>query len=185
VSNLSVRYATALFELSQERGAVADMLEQTVFVLEALNMPDCVHVYTNPRVKAADKHAFFDAVFANHIHADLLGFLHLTITKNRETFLIPALDALGDMIKAFQNHTTARVVTAVALDAGQITQLTALLSRKLGKVVDLNVAVNPDVIGGLSIQVDGYFIDRTIRASLKELTTVVSQPNIAEGDYGA
>jgi F-type H+-transporting ATPase subunit delta len=95
--------------------------------------------------------------------------MRLVILKNREAFLLPALTKLVDMIKTHKRQTTARIVSAVPLTDAQATQLTALLAKKLGKQVDITVLVDPSVIAGISIQVDGYFLDRTVRSMLKDM----------------
>jgi F-type H+-transporting ATPase subunit delta len=95
--------------------------------------------------------------------------MRLVITKNREAFLLPALEKLIDMIKTHKRQTTARVVSAVPLTDAQAARLTATLAKKLNKQVDVTVLVDPSVIAGISIQADGYFLDRTVRTMLKDM----------------
>jgi F-type H+-transporting ATPase subunit delta len=95
--------------------------------------------------------------------------MRLVVSKNREAFLLPALKKLVDMIKAHQRQTTARVVSAVPLSDSQAVQLTASLEKKLNKKVDITVLVDPAVIAGISIHVDGYFLDRTVKTMLKDM----------------
>ena len=179
MADLSKRYATALFEISAEQGMLAQYLEQAAFLRSVLSETECKTFYTHPRVTVAEKGAFFDKVFAEHINVNLLGFLHLAINKNREAFLLPALDALIEMIRARHNQTTARVVSAVPLSDAQLAGLASLLTRKLNKRVDITVIVDPSVIGGLSIQADGFFADRTVRNLLRnmkdEMNTLVKR----------
>jgi F-type H+-transporting ATPase subunit delta len=73
------------------------------------------------------------------------------------------------MIRAYKRQTTASVVSAVPLSDTQASQLTALLAKKTGKQVDVTVLVDPSVIAGISIHVDGYFLDRTVRTMLKDM----------------
>ena len=169
MAELSVRYATALFELSRERGALKECFDEASFLREAINTPECLQIITHPRISAVEKHAFFDDIFARHIHKDLLSLLHLTVNKGREEYLVPILTALMDMIKTHLNKITAKVISPVPLSEIQISRLTALLNRKLGKKVDINLVVKPEVIGGISVQVDGYLIDLTAGRLLKEL----------------
>ena len=179
MADLSKRYATALFEISSESGMLAQYLEQATFLRDALQEEECKAFITHPRVTGAEKSAFFNRVFAEHIHGDLLGFLHLAIAKNREAFLLPALNALVEMIRTHHNQTTARVVSAVPLTDAQLAAMAALLTRKLNKRVDIQVIVDPAVIGGVSIQADGFFADRTVRNLLRnmkeEMNTLVKR----------
>jgi F-type H+-transporting ATPase subunit delta len=175
MADLGKRYATALFELSAEQGLLAQYLDQATFLRDTLAGEECKAFITHPRVSGTDKRAFFDRVFSGHIHRDLMGFLHLAVKKNREDFLLPALSQLVEMIRQHHNQTTARVVSAVPLTNEQLTRLAALLTRKLNKKVDVQVLIDPSVIGGLSIQADGYYIDRTMRHLLRDMKNEVKQ----------
>ena len=175
MADLSKRYASALFELSSEQGQLADYLEQATFLRDALQAEDCKGFVTHPRISGAEKKAFFDEVFKDKVDPNLMGFLHLTVNKNREDYLLPALNALINMIRAHHNETTARVVSAVPLNEAQLAAMAALLTRKLSKKVDIQVIIDPAVIGGLSIQVDGFFVDSTMRFLLRNMKEEVNQ----------
>jgi F-type H+-transporting ATPase subunit delta len=139
-----------------------------------LQEDECKSFLTHPRVSGTEKNAFFDKVFSEHVNVDLMGFLHLTVSKNREAFLLPALNQFIEMVRRHHNQTTARVVSAVPLSELQLTNLAALLTRKLNKKVDVQVIVDPAVIGGMSVQVDGFFIDRTLRFLLRNMKDEVN-----------
>jgi F-type H+-transporting ATPase subunit delta len=62
----------------------------------------------------------------------------------------------------------AQVVSAVPLTAGQRGRLEAALRRTYGRGVRIAVEIDPDVIGGLRVQVGGEVIDGTLSARLDE-----------------
>jgi len=169
VADLGIRYATALFEISQEGGMLSDYLEQAQLVRDNIESEESQRVLTHPRISSDEKFAFLENAFGKNIHQDLLGFMRLVISKNREAYLLPALNKLVDMIKEYKRQTTAKVVSAVPLTDAQVMQLTSTLANKLGKQVDVTVMVDPSVIAGISIHVDGYFLDRTVKTMLKDM----------------
>jgi len=169
VADLGIRYASALFDISQESGLLSDYLEQAQLVVDNIASEDAQRVLTHPRIASEEKFAFLQKAFGDHIHQDLLGFMRLCVSKNREAFLLPALQKLVEMIKTHQRQTTARIVSAVPLTDAQAEQLTVLLAKKLNKTVDVTVIVDPTVIAGISIHVDGYFLDRTVKTMLKDM----------------
>jgi F-type H+-transporting ATPase subunit delta len=175
MADLGKRYAIALFELSAEQNLLALYLDQATFLRDSFSEEECKRFVTHPRIAGAEKIAFFEKVFAEYIHKDLMGFLCLAVNKNREAFLLPALNELIEMIRRHQNQITAKVVSAVPLTDGQLAGLAALLTRKLNKKVDVQVLIDPTVIGGLSIQADGFYIDRTIRYLLRNMKDEVHQ----------
>jgi F-type H+-transporting ATPase subunit delta len=169
VADLGIRYATALFEISEEGGLLNEYLEQSKLLCSALNNVDTIRFLTHPQISADEKIASLSTAFGDSIHQDLFSFMKLAITKNREAYLLPALSRLVEMIKVRNNQTTARIVSAVSLTEEQVAQLTATLTRKLGKIVEITVVEDPSVIAGISIHVDGYFLDRTVKTMLKDM----------------
>jgi len=169
VADLSTRYARALFELSVERGLTSDYMEQAAFISGLLKDKECLRIITHPRIPTKEKYVFFDNAFMGRVHDDLLGFMRLTVTKNREMFLVPALDELVEMIRRHRNYTTAKVVSAIELTLDQCNQLKTVLARKLGKNVELLADVDPSVIGGFRIHVDGHVFDRTLTRMIKDM----------------
>ena len=175
MAQLSSRYAAAIFDLSIERSTLSENLDQALLLRDVLSEDDCQSIINHPRVSAKEKRSFFSDVFSEHISEEMLGFLYLATDKNRTSFILPVLSSFIDMANQRIKKTTALVVSAVPLDAGQISDLTLLLSKKINKQVVIAQKVDPSVIGGLYIQVDGYFIDRTIKTRLREIKVSLSE----------
>jgi len=170
MEKLSALYASALFELALERSAIDDFLDQAIAIRDTLSSDECLRVLMHPHVSAAQKHDLFAKAFSGHIHDDLLGFLFLISGKNRERFLIPALTALIDLIERHNKKVTAKVLSAVTYDEKQITALESILSVKTRKSVDVSLKVDPSVIGGPHIYVDGCYLDWTVKKRIRDLT---------------
>jgi F-type H+-transporting ATPase subunit delta len=171
MAKLSALYASALFDLAMEGGDATDeYLKQAVLLRDSLMDDECMRVLLHPHISAAEKRKLFGKVFAGQINDDLFGFLYLVIEKNREAFLLPALVALIGMIERHQRKAKARILSAAALDEKQVTALREMLAGKLNKNVEVSPKVDPSLIGGPYIYVDGYYIDRTIKKRLHDLT---------------
>jgi len=169
MADLGIRYASALFELSEENGLLSEFFEQAQYLRSTLTDENALSILTHPRITAAEKNAFLEKAFSGVLHSDLFNFLKLTVSKNREAFIVPALEKLIGMIRERNNQTTAKVVSATPLSDAQATRLASVLSSKFGKQVDLTVLVDPSVVAGISIQIDGYLMDRTVKTMLKNM----------------
>jgi len=170
MERLSVIYASALFDLALQQDSVDDFLKQAVFLRDALSDDDCQRVLVHPQIPATEKQEFFRNAFEGKIHEDLLGFLYLVTEKNRETRLISALDALISNIERYNKIVTARVLSASPYNDKQAEELRKMLSEKLSKQVKLQLKVDPSVIGGPYIFVDGYYIDWTVKRRMHDLS---------------
>jgi len=170
MERLSLLYASALYDLAVERNAVQEFHDNAVLLRASLQDEECIELLLHPHISTANKHEFFRKSFAGNIHADMLNFLCLTADKNREAFILNALFLLIDIIKRNNNIVTAIVKSATPLDENQAGELRTQLSKSLSKTVELSMKVDPSIIGGPYILVDGYYIDWTVRRRLRDLT---------------
>jgi len=178
MADLGARYATALFQLSKESGQLDELLKQSQFLCSTFRDTDALQILTHPLIATAEKNRFIDKAFGNVVSQDLISFMKLTVAKNREAFLLSALTKLVDMIKLHKNQITARVVSAIPLSDEQKGRLANALSAKLGKQVDIYVLIDPTQIAGISIHVDGYFLDRTVKTMLKNMNESFSRSGL-------
>ena len=175
MERLSVLYASALFELAVEKGSANKFLDQTILIRNTLQDADCQRIVIHPHIPAAEKQKFFGKIFEGRIHDDLLGFLFLVTEKNRETYLIPALTELINMIERYKGKTTATVYFATPLDNKQQATMKNVLSKKLNKEVDLSLKIDSSIIGGPYILVDGYYLDWTVKKRLRDLAVYMKE----------
>lgn len=73
-----------------------------------------------------------------------------------------AVARLSEVASRRRGRSVARVTAAVSLTAAQEQRLTATLTRIYGRPVGLQVTVDPDVLGGLVVQVGDEVIDGSI-----------------------
>jgi F-type H+-transporting ATPase subunit delta len=169
MEKISEVYASAVFDLVVNRGAVDECLEQTTLLRDTLKDGDLLSVFVHPHVREAEKRDMFVKPFADKLSPELLGLLDLVIEKNREQYLPDALTALIEQIEQYQQKVVAKVTSATPLDDKQIAELRQVLSKKLNKNVEVALTVEPSVISGPYISVDGRNIDRTIKTRLHDL----------------
>ena len=175
MERLSILYASALFDLAVEKGSADRVLTQATLIRDSLQEVDCQRILVHPHIPAAEKQKFFRKAFAGHIHDDLLGFLFLVTEKNRESYLLPALTELIDMIERYKGKIKANVYFASEVDKKQLAIMKKTLSKKLNKDVELILKIDPIIIGGPYILVDGYYLDWTVKKRLRDLTVYMKE----------
>jgi F-type H+-transporting ATPase subunit delta len=77
-----------------------------------------------------------------------------------------ALEAYLEAAAARRRQLVAEVVAATPLTEGQRARLSTALRRIYGRDIRINLDVDPEVLGGLRIQVGGELIDSTVLARL-------------------
>jgi len=169
MAELSARYATALFELSLENNNLDECFDQASVVYDVLGADECRRVLEHPHISNEEKCSFLHESFSGGLNQQLSSFLHLLISKNRESIMTSSLSAFIEMVDKFRGRAKASVTSAIKLDDGQMLALQDVLSKKMGKQVEMSLEVDPSLIGGLCIYADGCYINRTIREQLGEM----------------
>jgi F-type H+-transporting ATPase subunit delta len=170
-SGVAGRYANALFELAREEDAldqVEDDLNRFAQALDAV--PDLDRLVKSPVFSAEEQSQAIAAILEQmKIDGLTANFLKL-ITKNRRLFASP------DMIKAFRlalarhrGQTSAEVISAVALEEGQVRALQSGLKAALHKDVQLDQKVDATLLGGLVVKVGSRMVDSSLRTKLTRL----------------
>jgi F-type H+-transporting ATPase subunit delta len=78
-----------------------------------------------------------------------------------------AIEQLSEAASRRRGQSVARVITAVALTPAQEQRLSDVLGRLYGREIGLQVTVDPDVLGGLVVQVGDEVIDGSIAHRLE------------------
>ena len=165
------RYASALFELAddkQQLDAVADELKQ----LNALvgESADLRHLISSP-VIAGDQQAKAMASILEQAGAgDLTRRFVLVVANNRRLFALPQIiRAYLAELSRRRGEVTAEVTAAQALTASQEASLTETLRAEVGAKVQVDLKVDPALLGGLVVKVGSRMIDSSLRTKLQKL----------------
>ena len=78
------------------------------------------------------------------------------------------LGHVGDLAAARRDRLVASVTAGVELSDAQVERLAAILGNAYGGAVQLNVTVDPTVIGGLRIQIGSDVVDSTMLSRLDD-----------------
>lgn len=166
------RYANALFELTLENKAIdAVKGDLEKFDAAVAENPDLNRLVRSPVFGADEQLKALSAILdKGGIKGLAANFLRL-ITTNRRLF------AVRDMIRAFRalvarhrREVTADVTVAEPLNDANLDALKgALKSITGGKDIDLNVKVEPAIIGGLVVKVGSRMVDSSLRTKLNAI----------------
>jgi F-type H+-transporting ATPase subunit delta len=172
VSGMAGRYAQALFDLALDEKAV-DAVKADLETFEAMvaESSDLLRLVRSPVFGAEEQGKALAAVLDKAgIKGLAANFLKL-VTSNRRLF------AVRDMIKAFRTLVArwkgeigAEVTVAEKLSDSHLEELkSALKSITGGKSVDLNVKVDPGIIGGLTVKLGSRMVDSSLRTKLNAI----------------
>lgn len=177
---ISRRYADALFELALERNRVDEFDEEVKTVYGSITEDkEFCSVLNHPQLSGDEKFAMLESVFKGKVSDDILGLFNLVLRKNREAELVEILSVFTDKVRQYKRITTAYVASAKPLSEKQLKEIKDKLSQNMNKQVNIEAIVEPELIGGVKISVDGLVIDGTIKKQISELKKQLSEIQLA------
>ncbi len=171
IAGVAGRYASALFELAEEQKQLAQVEQDLISFQELLNeSEDLRRLVRSPVFSSDEQSAAISAVLERAgIGGLAANFLKLA-ARNRRLFAVP------DMIRAFRamcararGEVEASVASAFPLQDGQVQALKDALKASVGKDVQVNLTVDPELLGGLVVKIGSRMIDSSLRTKLNSL----------------
>lgn len=174
-ASLQGRYASALFDLANESGAVAAVESDLEKLDEAiLASDDLSALIRNPQISREAAAQAVDGVGGLLGLSDLTRkFLGVLATNRRLSALPDVVRAFAAIAAAARGEVTAEVTSAHPLSPAQLKTLTAKLKEREGKDVKIKANVDPEVLGGLVVRIGSTQIDSSIRTRLNTLANAM------------
>ncbi len=172
VTGVSGRYASALFALAQERVETAQVAEALkTFDAQIVASPDLQRLVQSP-VFSADEQtravgALLDAAGISGIAAN---FIRLVAAKRRLFVIREMIADFNKLYDQARGVTRASVTSAAPLSDEHVAELKQTLHAIAGgKDVELNVKVDPSLLGGLIVQLGSRQVDGSLKTKLNAI----------------
>jgi F-type H+-transporting ATPase subunit delta len=172
---LARRYVVALGESAQEAG-VLDRVTQDLVHVEQLTSRSA-EFKQSISLTQGDKEMqerVLRQLIEGEVHDLTLSFLLLLVQRGRLAYLsdmVAEMQAYTDEVNHVQPVT---VITAVALAEQQQMEVAAQLKQQLGCDIRLRCVTNPDILGGIIIQVGKKTYDGSVAGKLQRLLRQVN-----------
>ncbi len=168
-------YARSLFEVAQEHDVLDDVHDQLgQFADELSESRDLQVFFFSPYFSSQEKKEGIEKVLEG---ADerFVHFLELLAERHRVPALFRIRRVFDGMWAEEQNLLSVKVTSAVELDQKTTKGIGKRIEDETGRKVELSSCVDPDVLGGLVIQVGNMILDRSVRSRLERLRREVAR----------
>ena len=122
----------------------------------------------NPQLDKRAKKAAVDAV-AGDADPLVLNLLRLLVEKGRSGEVAQVADEYERMAAAEEGELSVELTTAYELSDEEARAIVGQIEQRSGRKVEANRAVDPDLIGGMVLQVGSRRVDASIRGRLEQL----------------
>lgn len=131
--------------------------------------PELYAALSSPRLPADAKSGLLDRLLSGKVSPAALRLITRAVLYPRGRSLEAGLAEYARLAAAWRERLIAVVRVAADLTSAQRERLVAALKAMYGHGVQLNVVLDPAVVGGMSIQIGDEFIDGTLRSHLTAL----------------
>ncbi|MEV7974329.1 F0F1 ATP synthase subunit delta [Cellulomonas sp. NPDC089187] len=154
---------------AQAEGAL-DTVEEDLFRAQRflVGQRDVREALAARSTPAAAREELIRQLFGPVVHPRTLTLLERITHQSDTAGSVSAVAALADAAAERRSRTVAVVTSATALTREQEDRLRSGLARAYGRQVQLNITVDPAVLGGMRVQVGPDVIDGTVSARVAD-----------------
>jgi F-type H+-transporting ATPase subunit delta len=165
------RYAEALVDAAQNEGPVDPILDEFKEIEDDVlePFPRFAEVLASARVPRAEKDRMLLEVFDGRASSLVLRFLRVLNRHDRLGLLAAILREARLIWDQRNRRIPVRVCSAAPLDDRQLQSLRDRLAGLIDGTPILNVSTDPDLIGGLVVQVGDLLYDASVKSRLAQL----------------
>jgi F-type H+-transporting ATPase subunit delta len=171
VSGMAGRYATALFELALESKAV-DQVQSDLKAFDALiaSSPDLTRLVRSPVFSADEQGKALAAILDKGGVTGIAANFLRVIAANRRLFAVSEIiRGFNALVAKYKGEVTAEVTVADKLSDARMDEIRNALKQITGKDVQIDVTVDPSIIGGLKVKVGSRMVDASLRTKLNSI----------------
>jgi len=164
-------YSQALYELATEEKNLNDVEEHAVSIIKLISQSeDFNSLIKDPTNKQDDQINSINIIFERfNLNSLLKKFLNFLVMKRRFFYVEKILKDFVMICSKNRGEISAQLTVAKELNANEINKIKDELSQNFGSNVKLNYTYDPDLIGGLIMQVESVMIDTSIKNKLQKI----------------
>ncbi len=167
---LARRYARALFELASERN-ILDSVADEMHLLQAMLEGDeeLRHFFQSPEQGANQKIAVLENSLRDRFSALVIHFLKVVLHKGRQNILTDIAKEFTRFCDKHYNRMHASAITANPISKKDLADIQSVLAKKFNAEFEVDHKVDPEILGGIIVQVEGKVFDGSLKSQLDRL----------------
>jgi F-type H+-transporting ATPase subunit delta len=171
------RYAKALVQIGSE-AALIDSFRKELQAVDQLfaGSAELQAAFGNPAITLEQKKKIMGELIAKLQSSALVSnFLMLLVAKNRTAFLRQIVTTYQQLADEQSGVMRPVVTSAFPLDDAQVAAIKGALESKSGKKVELQLAVDKSLIGGVVTQIGDIAYDSSVKTQLARINDILQK----------
>ena len=171
ISRIAGRYAKSVLDLAQEQNNLETVREDMLAFAKATKVRDLYLLLKSPIIPGGKKKTILTSIFDGKVDKLTMAFFNIVLTKGREAYLPEMADAFEEQYRELKGITSVKLTTASPLTEEVLNTIKAKLegSDQTNNTIEIETAVNPDLIGGFMFEFGDRLYDASVAHRLAEI----------------
>ena len=165
-------YAEAAFKIASESNDLAGWGDALARIAQVTANDVAKDVIANPAVQP-DQVASIIAEGAGGLSDVQASFVHTLAENDRLSVMAEITDQFVKLRHQAEGVLDAVVTSAFDMSEAQQTEIAQTLEAKYSRKVDVQVVVDPELIGGVSIRIGDEVMDASVRGKLQKMASAL------------
>lgn len=176
MSTIAKEYAEALFAIAIEDNTIDEIADGAALISEQFKAnPEYPELLSAPSIPRAERVELFETCFEGKVPETLLHYASVMLSRGDIRAFDDSIREYNNLRFATKSVSNATVTSAVPLTKKELMRLTAKLEKLSGNAVRLTTRIDPALIGGAVVEIDGRIIEGSIKQRIRELKGIISQ----------
>jgi F-type H+-transporting ATPase subunit delta len=168
-------YSRSLFDVAKEHGDLDRVRDELGEFADALNdSSDMRTFFFSPYFSSQEKQEGISKLIEG-ADENFVRFLELLAERHRLPAIFRIRQRFDDLWRAENKLLPVTVTSAVDLDPELVEGIGKRIEEQTGQRVELSSKVDPDVLGGIKLQVGNMVLDASVRNRLEQLRKSVAR----------
>lgn len=170
------RYARALLAVAQDRNRVEETAQEIARAAATLADPQLARALGSPMLPAETRAGLLDQVAGSMQLSPLAkDFLGVLLDRSRLAEIGSIARAYEEMADAAAGRVRATIHAAKPLDDSSAADLVAALEKIAGRKVIARVEIDPALVAGVTVEMEGRVYDGSVRTQLEHLARAMAR----------
>lgn len=173
-ATLARPYAEAVFALADKAGALGKWSQSLAVMAAVAANPELRAVVSDPKLSAAQVYGLF-AGACGDLPTEAQNLVRVLIENGRLAILPEIREIYESLKNEREGVLEAMITSAYPLEGGALSSLVAELEQRFKRKVRPQVNVDPELIGGVRLQVGDEVIDGSVRGKLAAMAVALTK----------
>tara|TARA_B100000700_G_scaffold270632_1_gene312912 strand:+ start:882 stop:1439 length:558 start_codon:yes stop_codon:yes gene_type:complete len=176
-SEISQRYALALYDLSKEKNQTEEFItNMTAFIKIFNSNKDLKNFVKNPTYSVENQKIVFDKILSlMNFNKLVKNFFQILIIKKRIFYLDKIIEEFLKLISLKRGEVTGNLISPKEIDENSILEIQREISTNIKRSIKLKSKIDKSLIGGIIIQIGSLMIDASIKNKLQKYKKLMSE----------